>query len=89
MRRTSLETMHGYKNLVSLIIHFDKFQSFPLPVSPTALHHPLFTHQRCQNMDGVMGKHGIMYVTITLYVRGGRRWQASSTIGVMKSCWKF
>jgi len=37
----------------------------------------------------VMGKHGRMYATATLFVRGGRRWQASSTIGVMKSCWKF
>jgi hypothetical protein len=36
-------------------------------------------------MDRVMGKHGRMYATTTLSMRGGRRWQASSTIGVMKS----
>jgi hypothetical protein len=36
-------------------------------------------------MDEVMVKHGRMYVTTTLLVKGGRRWQASSTIGVMKS----
>jgi hypothetical protein len=60
-------------------------QLFP----PSALHHRLFIQWRCQSMDGFMGKHGTMYVTITLSMRGGRRWQASSTIGVMKSCWKF
>jgi hypothetical protein len=37
-------------------------------------------------MDGVMVKHEKMYATTTLLVKGGRRWQASSTIGVMKSC---
>jgi hypothetical protein len=40
-------------------------------------------------MDRVMGKCGKMYVIVTLSMRGGRRWQASSIIGVMKSCWKF
>jgi hypothetical protein len=37
----------------------------------------------------VMGKHGRMYATTTLFVKGGKRWQASSTIGVMKSSWKL
>jgi hypothetical protein len=36
-------------------------------------------------MDGVMGEHGRMYATTTLFMIGGRRWQTSSTIGVMKS----
>jgi hypothetical protein len=36
-------------------------------------------------MDKVMVKHGRMYATATLLMKGGRRWQASSTIGVMKS----
>jgi hypothetical protein len=40
-------------------------------------------------MDKVMGKHGRMYATTTLSVKGGRRWQASSIVGVTKSCWKF
>jgi hypothetical protein len=35
-------------------------------------------------MDGVMSKHGRMYAT-TLSMKGGRRWQAPSKIGVMKS----
>jgi hypothetical protein len=30
-------------------------------------------------MDKVMVKHGRMYATTTLLVKGGRRWQASST----------
>jgi len=37
-------------------------------------------------MDGVKGKHARMYATTTLSMKGGRRWQPSSTIGVMKSC---
>jgi hypothetical protein len=40
-------------------------------------------------MDGVMGKHGRMYATTTLFVRGGRRWQTSSIVGVTKICWKI
>jgi hypothetical protein len=36
-------------------------------------------------MDRVINKHGRIYVTTTLYVKGGRRWQASSTIGVIKN----
>jgi hypothetical protein len=81
--------MHGYKFMVNLIIDFDKFQSFHAIVSPIALHHSLFTWWRCQSMDMVMGKHGRMYATTTLFVRGDRRWQASSTVGVMKSCWNL
>jgi hypothetical protein len=56
-------------------------QLFP----PTIVHHPLFTWQRHQSMDEVMGKHGRMYAPTTFSMRGGRRWQTSSTIGVMKS----
>jgi hypothetical protein len=40
-------------------------------------------------MDKVMGKHGKMYATTTLFMKSGRKWQASSIVGVMKSCWKF
>jgi hypothetical protein len=36
-------------------------------------------------MDGVMVKHGRIYATTILFVKGGKRWQASSTTGVMKS----
>jgi hypothetical protein len=36
-----------------------------------------------------MGKHGRMYATTTLFVKGGRKWQASSTIGVWKAVGNF
>jgi hypothetical protein len=35
-------------------------------------------------MDGIMGKHEIMYATTTSLMKGLRKWQASSTIDVMK-----
>jgi hypothetical protein len=40
-------------------------------------------------MDKVMGKHGRMYAITTLFVRGGRNWQASSIVGGTKNYWKF
>ncbi len=40
MKRMSLETMHGYKFLVSLIIDFDKFQSIPCNCFPHYLTPP-------------------------------------------------
>ncbi len=40
-------------------------------------------------MDGIMGKHEIMYATTTSLMKGLRKWQASSTIDVMKRYWKL
>jgi hypothetical protein len=74
----------------SLIIDFvTSSKAFYVIISPLALHRPLFAQQRHQNMDKVMGKHGRMYATTTLSVRGGRNCQASSIVGVTKNCWNF
>jgi hypothetical protein len=40
MKIMSLGTMHGYNFIVSMIIDFDKFQTFHAIVFPTTLHHP-------------------------------------------------
>jgi hypothetical protein len=74
MKRMSLETMDGYKFLMNLITDFlTSSKAFYAIISPIALHHPLFTRRRHQSMDEVMGKHGRMYVTTTLSMKGGRR----------------
>jgi hypothetical protein len=73
--------MHGYKFMVSLNIDFDKFQNIPRNCFPHCLTSPLVYLTKTSKHGWVMGKHGRMYVTTTLSMRGGRRWQTSSTIG--------
>jgi hypothetical protein len=51
MKKTSFETMHGYKFMVNLLI-LTSSKAFHAIVSPTTLHHPSFIWQRCHNMDG-------------------------------------
>jgi hypothetical protein len=89
MKRMPLKIVHGYKFLVSLIIDFDKFQNIPCNCFPHYLTPPLVYSTKTPKHGRVMGKHGRMYATTTLFVKGGRRLQASSIVGVMKSYWKL
>jgi hypothetical protein len=58
---------------VTFMINLTTFMAFHDRLLPTIVNQILFTQWRCHNINGILGRHGIMWVIIIALERRGNK----------------